>query len=381
MSAKALHRYFFMGKHQGRFLTGEVPAASHQMAKIKLWLRDIHCIACIRVPGKILKPLTLKESYELLLHLSELLQTGLPLLKAITLLTEEASSTRTRFLMHELLYYLEQGYSLSKGFEALNECPPIVMLFARIGEHTGQLEKALYEGALLIKQDMDYREKRRAALRYPLIILIMASLVLALMTHLLIPQFSALYAAQNVQLPLLTRWILQVSHLFSSSYFALILGLGGLITLSPIRAYLYRRWIRLRKHQTLWLTLWAKLLGQLLEAGLTLPEALSELEALLAPWPTPPVEPFIKRGCSLSVALALYRYPKMLLTYTALGETSGRQSEYLHHCADYFSARYRAKRERFQTYFPMFVLLSLGILIGTLILGLYIPIFKLGNVI
>lgn len=154
-----------------------------------------------------------RYSGEVIRQLAALLQAGLPLAEGLGLLAQQQPNAQWQALLQTLAEDLAQGISLSGSLEKWPEAfPPLYLAMIRTGELTGKLELCCAQLAHQQREQLLLSEKVKKALRYPLIILSLALLVVMGMLCFVLPEFAAIYQTFNTPLPLLTRAVMGIGE-------------------------------------------------------------------------------------------------------------------------------------------------------------------------
>ena len=134
------------------------------------------------------------KSAEVIHQLATLLKAGLTLSEGLALLAEQHPSKQWQALLQSLAHDLEQGIAFSNALLPWSEVfPPLYQAMIRTGELTGKLDECCFELARQQKAQRQLTDKVKSALRYPIIILAMAIMVVVAMLHFVLPEFAAIY--------------------------------------------------------------------------------------------------------------------------------------------------------------------------------------------
>lgn len=150
-----------------------------------------------------------EKNTEVIHQLATLLKAGLTLSEGLGLLAGQQPSKQWHALLNHLAQELEQGTPLSIALTQWPEVfPPLYQAMIRTGELTGKLDECCFELARQQKAQRLLADKVKKALRYPIVILTMAIVVVLAMLHFVLPEFAAIYQTFNTPLPTLTRWVM-----------------------------------------------------------------------------------------------------------------------------------------------------------------------------
>lgn len=403
----AEHRFAWRGKDRdGRALQGESQA--NNAAEVITQL-EAQRIRPTRIARQYDWPNWIRQSVSRKIHvqhlssftrqLATLLQAGIPLLQALTILQRSETHPGFQALLTDVHRQIEAGLSLHQAMRQHQVFDTLYCNLVAVGEVTGMLDTLLQRLALHLEKAATLRATVRSALLYPSIVLSLAFTVLVVILVFVVPAFENIFASFGAELPWLTRGVIGLSRWAQQDgLYVLIAGLmAGWIVQRHLRAR--PRW-RLRIH-SLWLQLplagpltrhactarWTRTLSTLFGAGIPLTEALELVEGvtgnLLFEAATRSMQAQILRGISLSHALDSNAglFPSMVIQMCAIGEESGALDQMLSKTAEHFETEVDRTVARLSTLMEPFIMVVLGLLIGGLVMALYLPIFQLGQVV
>ncbi|MGU3524457.1 protein transport protein HofC [Enterobacteriaceae bacterium C23F] len=335
---------------------------------------------------------------ELIKQLATLLKAGLTLTDSLQLLAEQHPSPQWQALMQDLARQLAQGQPLSTAMQRWPEAfPPLFPAMIQAGEITGKLDYCCAHLARQQEEQHHLSQKVKKALRYPLIILLLAGLVVIGMCGFVLPEFAAIYRTFNTPLPLLTRLVMSLSGIVQQGW-PLILGtvmmpfiLRPLLRRSP-------RWQKRRPQLLLKLPVISGLIrGQMLSqiytvlaltqnAGIPFLQGLESVEKTLScPWWRGVIQ---QMSISVASGSAIWQAMDKQGVFTPLcrqlvrtGEASGALDAMLDNLAHYHSGQTHQQADNLATLLEPIMLLVTGVIIGTLVVAMYLPVFQLGDAI
>ncbi len=172
------------------------------------------------------KTVSRKDVVLLTQELATLLQAGLPLDRALTVLGELSPHRPVREMVEQILDAVKGGATLGDALERFPEVfPNIYVGMVRAGEAGGSLETVLQRLGETLEKAQALRESVKSALQYPLLVLIMAGLTLGVMMTLVIPEFTPIFEGAGAELPLATKGIIAVSDFLRAYWWALLVGI------------------------------------------------------------------------------------------------------------------------------------------------------------
>lgn len=332
-------------------------------------------------------------------ELANLLTAGVPLSRALGILSREASRDSARRQWNALGEMVSEGHSLAdamaqfpKSFSAVN------VAMVRAGETGGFLDVVLSQMADFHHHEQELLGKVRSALVYPAVLTVMATAILIFLLTYFIPKFSLMFEEFGGTLPRLTLIIVAVSE-FVTRY-GLILVAFGMATVVVLQRLLHQDDGR-RFMENLWLKTpllgtaigrfalvrFCRMLGTLVKAGVPLIAALrTSKEAIgnqiLAHTVTDAIEK-VRHGRSLARSLAdcPELFPASVIEMVAVAEETGRLDVELVRLADAYEQQLDRHLKMMVTLLEPAMLFVMAILVGTVVIGMLLPIFNLQELI
>ena len=334
-------------------------------------------------------PLTL-FSQELL----ALLRAGLSLIEALEALAENESGP-AKGVLGQLVAALYEGQTLSQALERMPSAfPDLYVALIRASERTGDLPEALSRYIAYRTQVDAVRKKIISASLYPVLLIILGGLVAAFLLVYVVPRFSLIYADLGEDLPLLSRWLMAWGQLLqvhgtAALGAAAVLIAGAAYGLSRPR---FRQWLgqliwrvpalglQMRAYQ---LARFYRTLGMLLRGGIPLVKALEMATGLL---PVALRERLaraaqsIREGWPLSRAVEAHGLATpVALRLIRVGEHSGELGDMLEEVARFHDEKLARWVEGFIKLFEPMLMAFIGVMIGTIVVLMYMPVFELAG--
>ncbi len=326
-----------------------------------------------------------------------LVRAGVPMLTALNGL---AATSRNRSLaraLGEVVQMLEAGHDLAT---ALNHQPEVFSDFyvsmVRVGETSGQLEDIFRQLTYYLEREKKTRDQVRAAVRYPLFVLVMITIAIGIINVFVVPAFAQIFERFDAELPLATRIVIALSD-FTVDYWHLLLG--GLIgAVAGLRMYLATEDGRYRWHRAMLrlpligdvlyraaLSRFARLFGISQRAGVPLITALTVVaralgndflrERVLG------MREGIERGEAIShTAAGSGMFDPLVLQMMAVGEQSGTVDELLLEIARYYDQEVEYAIERLSAGIGPLLTIFIGLLLLVLAVAVLLPWWDLATV-
>ena len=331
-------------------------------------------------------------------QLAHLIGAGLPLTEAIQLLRDGKGTATLKAVLTILQTDLMAGHAYSACIaRQVQHFSDLYVGVIAAAEEGGQLGSGLQHLAHQLQSDARRKAQIQSALRYPALIAGVAALVVTLIMTLVIPSFEAQFAQRGTPLPWLTQqliWCAQSLRTWSGP------GLLGLLLLVFIakrqlkrpsfrlfcesqlfRIPGYGHWLK-----TVYSAALAKTLHSLLQTGLPLSKALTHLaqaqQTLSFQRVVHTVHQSVKRGVPLSVALGASALVSPLLPQLyRVGEATGALDTLLQSAAISLDSAANESLEKWTAALEPMSILILGLIIGTIVLAMYWPVFQIGQTI
>jgi type IV pilus assembly protein PilC len=331
--------------------------------------------------------------------LASLLSAHIPLIRALDTLKNSSASSLLKLILTQLQHDIETGCSIA---DALRRHPqyfnPLVCNLVAIGEQSSTLTQVLQQIALEQERWSMLKQQIKNDLAYPLTLLCLTTLVSSGLLLTVVPQFAEFFQQFNAPLPYLTQCILGLSH---ALHYALpITALVSLVGAMALRhAYHHTPAMTLAVDQRLLnLTgigliiqciLMARLTATLstaLHAGLPLTDALQASTGIITNQCLRQalinVHTKVTQGVSLSMALKQSPlFPHRLVQLITIGEESGKLEPLLNQLNSYYNQEITRLMRQLSQWLEPCLMTLLGGLIGTVIIGMYLPIFQLGAIV
>ena len=383
----------------GKTVRGEIRAAGQAQANAMLRRQGIKVVELKKQKRGRGGSITEKDITLFTRQLATMLKSGVPLLQAFDIVAKGHSNPAVSKLIYDVRTDVETGSSLKQAFEKR----PLYFdaLYSNLigaGEAAGILDTVLDRLAQYKEKILAIKSKIKAALFYPIAIMVVAFIITAVIMIFVIPAFKQVFANFGADLPALTLVVINISDTFVE-YWWLIFGSIGL----GLWGFFYT-WKRSEKMQIVMdrvllrvpvfgdlirkssIARWTRTLSTTFAAGVPLVEALDSVGGAAGNYvyliATKRIQNEVATGSSLNSAmLGTEVFPNMVIQMVAIGEESGSLDTMLSKVADYFEQEVDDAVEALSSLMEPMIMVVLGTLIGGLVIAMYLPIFKLGGVV
>jgi type IV pilus assembly protein PilC len=392
--------YAWEGKDKtGKLVRGEMRAGGETLVRTTLRRQGV-LVTKIKQQklGKI-GSVTDKDITLFTRQLATMMKAGVPMLQAFDIVGKGASNAAVGKLLMDIRTDVETGSSLTSAFRKY----PLYFdaLFCNLvgaGEQAGILDSLLDRLATYKEKIQAIKSKIKSALFYPVSIIVVAFVIVAVIMIFVIPAFKEVFANFGAELPLPTMVLIQISDFFVE-YWYLVFGIiGGSVygffeswkRSKPMQIAMDRLLLRLPVFGPLvrkaTIARWTRTLSTMFAAGVPLVEALDSVAGAsgnhvyyLA---TMDIKAEISTGQNLTVAMQNTNlFPSMVIQMVSIGEESGQLDAMLSKVSDFFEAEVDDAVEALSSLMEPMIMVVLGSLIGGMVVAMYLPIFKLGAVV
>ncbi len=396
--------FLWQGKDKtGNRTKGEISASNLNMAKALLRRQGITPLKVKRKPKDLfaprkppIKPADIAVFSRML---ATMMSSGVPLMQSLQIIGEGHENASMQEMILAIKADVESGTSLA---QALGKYPlhfdDLFVNLVNAGEQSGTLETLLHEIAVYKEKTEALKSKIKKALVYPIAILVVAFIVTAILMIFVIPQFQSLFEGFGAELPALTQLVINISIFFQKWWwliFGSIIGaVFGIIELKKrsrkVQHFFDRMLLKMPVVGIIMekgaIARFARTFSTMFKAGVPMVEAMVSVAGatgnILFEEGTMKMRDEVSTGTQLNVAMTHSElFPNMVIQMVAIGEESGSLDAMLAKVADFYEAEVDDAVDNMTALMEPLIMAFLGGLIGTLVIAMYLPIFKLGAVV
>lgn len=329
-------------------------------------------------------------------QLYTLLKAGVPIMRGLAGLQESAINKSFARVVKDLRESLDSGRELSA---AMRRHPDVFSSFyvsmIRIGETTGRLDEVFLHLFDHLEFERDMRDRVKSALRYPIFVMIVMFIAIAVINLFVIPAFARVYAGFNAELPIMTRILINTSNFTVAYWPAILIALGA-------AGIAIRTYIATPKGRFKWdkAKLQLPIVGKILlkgtlgrfarsfalssKSGVPIVQGLSVVAKTVDnAYITSRIEQMrdgVERGESiLRTAVTTGVFTPVVLQMVAVGEESGALDDLMDEIADMYEREVDYELKTLSAQIEPILIFCLGILVLILALGVFLPIWDLGQ--
>ncbi|MGL5226296.1 MAG: type II secretion system F family protein [Aeromonas sp.] len=332
-------------------------------------------------------------------QLTTMLSAGVPLVQSLHIIARSHEKTAMRNLMGQIATDVETGTPMS---EALRRHPrhfdALYCDLVEAGEQSGALETIYGRIATYREKSEALKSKIKKAMFYPAMVILVAIVVTSILLLFVIPQFEDIFNSFGAELPAFTRWVIGISR-FMQDWWYVIFGAIALTIFLYVRAWRASQTVRdntdklvlsipivgMILHKAA-MARFARTLSTTFSAGIPLVDALVSAagasgnyvyrSAVMA------IRNEVMAGMQINVAMrTVDLFPDMVIQMVMIGEESGAIDDMLSKVATIFEQEVDDLVDGLTSLLEPLIMVVLGVLVGGMVIAMYLPIFKLGDVV
>ena len=320
-------------------------------------------------------------------------KSGLPLQTSLDLLAKQTRSEELRAALEQVTAKVRSGALLSEAFDSTGQFPKIYSASLRAGERSGSLDKVLTQFVTYQKASRTFRKKFLSALIYPAFLLFFLTALIAFVITFIVPRFALLYNDLEVELPYLTRFVMEFSlsakRLGGPVLIAMVAGvllLRGVWQSERVRIAWDKIRLRLPLVGNLLLKFsvaeFARTLGTLLQGGIPIVPALETArESVSSPLMARAIshaQTEVTAGRTLSGSLrATGFFPPIALDMLEVGEATGALPTMLDGIAEFFEEDVSIDLSTLVALVDPVMIASIAIVVAFVLIAFYLPLFSM----
>lgn len=351
----------------------------------------------ISIPG-MRKKIKLKELAVMSRQMATMIGAGLSLLRTLNILSDQTENSALAKILGQVRDEVETGISTSDAFAKHSEVfPPLMVSMMRAGEAGGFLEGALDSIAINFEKEVKLKGKIKSALTYPVIVLIMSLVSVVAMLVFIVPVFQKMFTSLGGKLPLPTLMLVYLSQAMAwIGPLMIVIFIAFSIwwpknkntekvrkRLDPLKLKLPVFGLLMKK---IAVARFSRNFSDMIRAGVPILRALQIVGETSGNWviqrSLEEVADSVRQGHSLAGPLSDHPvFPPMVTQMIAVGEDAGSLEVMLNKIADFYDQEVEAATEQLTAMIEPLMVAFLGVVIGSMVIALYLPIFNISKLI
>jgi len=400
--AEALPIFVWQGTDKrGVKMKGEVPARNANLVRAELRRQGITPTVVKPKPKPLFggagRTITPRDIAFFSRQIATMMKSGVPIVTSMEILAGGQKNPRMKSLINTIRADIESGSSL---YEALSKHPvqfdELYRNLVRAGESAGVLETVLDTIATYKENIETLKGKIKKAMFYPAMVVAVAILVSSILLIWVVPQFEEVFKGFGADLPAFTKMIIAMSDFMISWWWLMLLGTVGLVVAfimlkkrSPAFAHFLDRTVlkvpvigQIMHNAAI--ARFSRTLAVTFKAGVPLVEALDSVSGatgnMVYTEAVRRIRDDVAVGYQLNMAMKQTNlFPHMVVQMAAIGEEAGALDAMLFKVAEYYEQEVNNAVDALASLIEPLIMVFLGVIVGGMVIGMYLPIFKLAS--
>ncbi len=332
-------------------------------------------------------------------QMATMMQSGVPLVQSFDIIGKGHENAGMQDMIMSIKAEIESGNPLA---DALGKFPrhfdSLYCSLVNAGEQAGILDSLLDKIATYKEKTEGIKSKIKKALFYPIAVIVVSFIVTAILLIFVIPQFQEMFSSFGADLPAMTLMVIGLSKIFQAYWWAIFGGLGIALYLffeakhrsEAFRNNLDKLTLKLPVFGSLirkaTIARFARTLSTMFAAGVPLVEAMGTVAGAAGNYVYSTailqMRDEISTGSQLNLAMRnVNLFPNMVVQMVAIGEEAGSIDAMLAKVADFYEQEVDDAVDGLSSLLEPIIMAFLGVVIGGLVIAMYLPIFKMGEVV
>ena len=400
MATDKTYVFAWQGKDKrGKIISGEIAGESEARARAKLRRQGINPLKVKKKRRSGGGRVTPKDITVFSRQLATMMSAGVPLVEAFEIVGRGHEKPAMQELILGVKADIEMGNNLT---EALQKRPlqfsDLYINLVRAGEHAGILEAILHKLATYMEKTEALKGKIKKALFYPAAVIVAAAIVVTILMIFVIPQFEELFANFGADLPALTQLLIDMSNFFVSYWYIMLFAFTGAVYgvlelkkrskvfAQTIERYMLKLPVLGEVLEKASIARYSRTLETMFAAGTPLVEAMDSVAGacgnIVFHNACIKIRDEISTGVQLNASMRdCGLFPNMVVQMVSIGEESGSIDTMLGKIADWYEEEVDNAVDALTSLMEPAIMAFLGVVIGGIVIGMYLPIFKMGQVV
>ena len=338
------------------------------------------------------KKMKLNDLSEFCRELGTMVSSGISLIMAMNIIAKRTPNPKLQELYKDIYVKLQQGLSLSDALAAQGEMFPSLMInMFRASESTGMLDKTSMKLATQFDKDNKLQNKVKSAMMYPMILVVVTIFVVIAVFTLILPNFFDMFG--DAPIPLITQVMFGISKAMIANWEWFLIGvliIICIITMSMRVTKIRFAWDKFKVHcpkvgyltKIIYTARFARSMSSLYTSGVSMLNSLAlargTINNVYIASQFDEVIKQVRDGTNLSQAISIVDgFDPKLASSVYIGEESGKLDQTLLNVADDFDYEAELATEKMVTLLQPLMIIILGVIIGTIIISIMLPLYSL----
>jgi type IV pilus assembly protein PilC len=385
--------------HRGRAEADNEKMLSKRLEESGFWVTQVTkqgANAKKKNPLQAFKKVKLNQLSIFCRQFATMINAGVSLVRCLSVLQAQTDNPRLRDIIGDVQAKVEAGETLSRAMMYHNNVFSNLFIgLVRAGEVGGVLDETLDRLAQFLESDVKLRQKIKAAMTYPVLVMIVAFIIVTGLVVFIVPKFIEIFKDFKIEMPMMTQMLINISEFTTSKQGAIILlggGIGSTIAWQKFKRTKFGK--RLYDKYKMKMPIFGKLshniavarftrtLGTLLTSGVPILQAMETVAAAIdnetftdvimkararVREGDPIGEPLEKSGL----------FPPMVIQMISIGEETGALDQMLSKVADFYEAEVETQLQSLAAALEPLMIVVLGLVVGFIVIAMFMPLIQI----
>ncbi|PRP65881.1 type II secretion system F family protein [Nonlabens agnitus] len=362
-------------------------ATKKETQKVSIWKREIALFGAV---------FNNKVKEEFYTELGVLLNAGIQLKQALDLIGTSFKKESHKRIVHDIVASIVLGKSFSNAIQPIKSFTEYEYYSIQIGEETGTLHQVAQQLADFYTRKNNQRRQLIGALIYPCIILSTAVLVVLFMLQFVVPMFQDIFEQQDLELPWITNFIIEVSEIVGAYGFWILVLLVGLLFFNKF--LLKQVWYKKFMHnallripyigaliKTIYLSQFTQAFSLLTIAKVPFVNSINLVKKMIDFHPLKEaldaIEKEVMRGTSISKSMSSHKiFSSKMIAMVGVAEETNQNEYVFKKLNEQFNVEVEHKSKLLSTVLEPVIIVIIGLIVGVILISMYLPMFQLSSV-
>lgn len=343
-----------------------------------------------------MKKVKLKDKSIFARQFAVMINAGVSLVRCLSVLQTQTDNPRLRDIIGNIQARVEGGETLSKALQAHNNVFDNLFIgLVRAGEVGGVLDETLDRLSQFLESDLRLKQKIKAAMTYPVLVLVVAFVIVTGLVTLIVPKFIDIFKDFKVEMPTMTLILISVSKFMTS-----VVGILLLVVGLPLSMFLFKKFIKTKFGKRLWdkyklkapifgklgkniaVARFCRTLATLLTSGVPILQAMETVAQAIDNDTFTDVimnaRARIREGDPIGEPLEKSKmFPPMVVQMISIGEETGALDQMLGKVADFYEAEVEVQLQSLAAAIEPLMIVGLGLVVGFIVIALFMPLIAI----
>ena len=329
-------------------------------------------------------------------QMNTMLDAGISITNCLSMLSTQVTNKRLRGIIAEIEDDVKRGEMLSHSMAKYPDAfPKLLVSMVESGEASGNLDEMMLRMAIHFEKENKINSKVKSAMIYPIVLAVIASVAVIVIMMFVMPTFQEMFEESNTPLPAITSFLISLSTFMRRNIIYIVLVIAVIVVAvtrfkKTTKGYEFFSKIKLKMPiigiltQKTVTSRFTRTMSTLLSSGISMMEAIPIIKSILinkvAEDAMDEIKDKVMKGDGLSGPIRDSKvFPDMLASMIRVGEEAGSLDEMLDKTPDYYDEEVEVAISNATSMIEPIMIIIMGVVIGTMVIGIMLPMFDMYN--